>query len=150
VRVPLIARWPQHIKPGRTSDHVSAFWDFVPTACQAAGLKPPKDTDGISYMATLLGERTFSDGTERRQAKHDHLYWEFYERGGKQAVRMGDWKGVRLNVLEDPAAPIELYNLADDLGEQNNVADSNPEIVSQIAAIMAKEHVPTRRNSLQN
>lgn len=76
----------------------------------------------------------------QEQENHDYLYWEFLEHGGKQAVRLGDWKGVRLNMYNDANAPIELYNLASDIGEQNDIAAENPEIVSEIAKIMEKEH----------
>ena len=142
IRVPMIAWWPGTISAGTTSNHVSAFWDFVPTACQAAGLEAPEDLDGISYLPTLLGE-------SNRQAKHDYLYWEFYERGGKQAVRAGDWKGVRLNVSKQRYGPIELYNLAEDLGEVKNVAAEHPEIADRLAALMKEAHVPSERVSFE-
>lgn len=131
IRVPMIAYWPQKIRANSTSDHVSAFWDFLPTACDIAQIDIPKGIDGISYLPELLG---------RDQKKHDHLYWEFLERGGKQAVRFGNWKGVRLNMDTDPEAAIELYDLTDDLEEQHNIASEHPEIVAQMAAIMAQEH----------
>ena len=57
--------------------------------------------------------------------------------GGKQAVRMGDWKGVRLNCTKEPNGPIELYNLHDDSDERVNVADKHPQVVKVIARIMA-------------
>jgi arylsulfatase A len=137
IRVPLIAWQPGTIKPGSTSDHVSAFWDFVPTACEAAGVAPPTDVDGISYLPTLRGEG--------KQQEHDYLYWEFYERGGKQAVRQGDWKAVRLDVEKDPNGPIELYNLSEDLGETRNVAAEHPEIVARFEQLMRDAHVDNDR-----
>ncbi|MCA9239076.1 MAG: arylsulfatase, partial [Planctomycetales bacterium] len=115
VRVPMIAYWPGRIEPGRTTDHVSAFWDFAPTACELAGVAAPADTDGVSYLPTLLDKG--------QQPPHDYLYWEFYEQGGKQAVRRGDWKAVRLDVLNKKPEAFELYNLAQDLGEENNIAN---------------------------
>jgi arylsulfatase A-like enzyme len=136
IRVPLIARWPGKIKPGTTSGLISAFWDFLPTACDAAGVKPPDGIDGISYLPTLLGR----DG---QQKKHDYLYWEFYEQGGKQAVRQGDWKAVRLDVRRNPDGPIELYNLKDDVGETKNLAEEHPEVVRKMADVMAEAHVET-------
>ena len=132
IRVPLVAFWPGKIKPGTTSNHISAFWDFLPTVCEIVEINPPEKTDGISYLPELLG---------KEQKAHDCLYWEFHEGGGKQAARMGDWKVVRLNMSNNPDAPIELYNLAKDEGEQNDVADENPEIAKQMADIMTKEHV---------
>ncbi|MEM6797960.1 MAG: arylsulfatase [Planctomycetota bacterium] len=137
VRVPTIAWWPGVIQPNRVTDHVSAFWDFAPTVCDVAGLPPMPGADGLSYLPTLRGEPS--------QPKHEYLYWEFYEQGGKQAVRRGDWKGVRLGVLKNPAAKMELYDLAKDLGEQQDVADQHPEVVRQLMAIMREAHVPSDR-----
>jgi arylsulfatase A-like enzyme len=120
VRVPLIVRWPTQIKPGQVSDRLCAFWDFLPTAAEIAGAKPPEKIDGISLFPTLLGQ------TQTNQ--HDFLYWEFHERGFQQALRMGDWKAVRPQVGE----PLELYNLKTDIGEKQNVASQNPEIIAKI------------------
>ena len=79
------------------------------------------------------------------QAKHDFLYWEFHERGGKQAVRHGDWKAVRLDVQTNPDRPLELYNLQDDLAEQHDVAAEHPEIVARMQQIMREAHVDNER-----
>ncbi|QDU53946.1 arylsulfatase [Aeoliella mucimassa] len=135
LRVPTIAYWPGTITAGTESDHQSAFYDFAATACELAGIAPPANTDGISYVPTLTGAGS--------QPTHEYLYWEFYEQGGKQAVRYGDWKGVRLNVNKNRNAPIELYNLADDLGEQHDIAANHPEVVKKIAAIMDEAHEPS-------
>ncbi len=133
IRVPTIARWPGTIEPRTETDHVSAFWDFAPTACELVGAPMPDVTDGISYAPTLLGNGD--------QAQHEYLYWEFYEQGGKQAVRWGKWKGIRLHVGRDPAGPLELYDLASDLGETKNVAADHPEIVARIEQFMKAAHV---------
>ena len=125
IRVPLVARWPGKIEPGRVTDHVSAFWDFLPTACELVGAKPPEGIDGISYLPTLLG----SD----RQEEHEHLYWEFRS---KQAVRMGKWKAVWLS----PSRPAELYDLESDLGEADDVADRHPDVVAQLERIRRTAH----------
>jgi len=125
---PMIAYWPGIIKPGTTTDHLSAFWDVLPTCAELAGEKAPENIDGISMVPTLLGK----DG----QKKHDYLYWEFYERGGKQAIRKGKWKAVRLGVGKNPEAPIELYDLSQDIGEKSNVADKHPEVVKEMTALM--------------
>ena len=135
LRVPTIAYWPGTIAPGSETDHPSAFYDFAATACEVAGLEVPENTDGISYVPTLLGKGT--------QAKHEYLYWEFYEQGGKQAIRWGDWKGVRLNVNKDRHGPIELYDLATDLGEQHNVAAEHPDVVAKLSAFMDEAHEPS-------
>lgn len=131
VRIPFIARWKGHIAAGRTSEHVSAFWDFLPTACEMAGMEAPKSTDGISYLPELLG---------KPQPQHEYLYWEFHEEGKKQAVRLGNWKGVRLNAADKPNGPIELYDLASDPSENINLADKHPDVVSKIDSLMKASH----------
>jgi arylsulfatase A len=133
IRVPTVAWWPGKIAAGTRSDHVSAFWDFAPTALELAGLEVPEGMDGISYLPTLLGQ-------DDQQQTHEYLYWEFYERGGKQGVRYRQWKGIRLDVMKDRFGPIELYNIVDDPSESRNVADQHPEIVARIAEIMVEAH----------
>jgi arylsulfatase A len=132
IRVPLIVRWPGHIKPGSVSDHIAAFWDIMPTLCDIADIPLTKQIDGISILPELLG---------KKQATHDYLYWEFHEQGGKQAVRMGNWKGVRLEVFDKPDGPIELYNLANDVTEEKNLALQNPEIAQKIGQLMREAHI---------
>ncbi len=136
IRVPLIARWPGHVAAGAVSGHVLAFWDFVPTCCELTGAQAPEGIDGISIVPALLGQA-------RRQGRHEFLYWEFHEQGKKQAVRMGGWKGVRLDVAKNPDGPIELYNLKDDMGETKNVADRHPEVVAKIEECMKAAHTPS-------
>jgi arylsulfatase A-like enzyme len=122
--VPLIVSWRSHIKPGTTNTQPFAFWDFLPTAAAVAEAKVPGPIDGISMLPSLLGQPQTN--------QHAFLYWEFHEGGSKQAVRMGDWKAVRLK----PGAPLELYNLKADLGEKQNVAEKNPEVVAKIEACL--------------
>ncbi len=131
IRVPLIARWPGKIRPGQLSEHISAFYDVLPTLCEVAGAKIPR-TDGISFLPTLLASGP--------QKTHEFLLWEFYGYGGQQAVRMGDWKGIRLNCDKDRNGPLKLYNLKTDIGEAQDVAAEHPEIVQKIAALMVSEH----------
>lgn len=119
IRVPMIARLPGRIKAGSRSDHVSAFWDFLPTACEAAGIKAPSGIDGISYLPELVG---------RKQKEHEYMYWEFHERNARQAIRMGKWKAIR----DVRAGKIELYDLDRDLGETNDIAASHPDIVEKM------------------
>jgi arylsulfatase A-like enzyme len=127
IRVPMIAFWEGRIVAGSTSDHVSAFWDFLPTVAEIAGVKTPENTDGISYLPALLG---------KEQKQHDHLYWEFHELGGRQAVRKGDWKLVSYQIFDPAKTTIELFNLAEDIGEENNVADKHPEFVKELSELM--------------
>lgn len=139
IRVPTIARWPGVIKPGQTSDHVWAFEDFLPTAAELAEVKPPANLDGISFLPTLLGPKQAG----RSQKKHAFLYWEFHERGSKQAARMGRYKGVRLS----PSGPLELYDLQTDIGEKKNIAKQHPKIVGKITRYLSgarteSEHWP--------
>jgi len=128
----LIARWPGKIRPGQLSDHISAFCDMLPTLCDVAGAAVPAKIDGISFLPTLLGTG--------RQTPHEFLLWEFYGYSGQQAVRMGDWKGIRLNCHKDPKGPIKLYDLKNDIGETRDVAAEHPDIVERIAQIMTREH----------
>lgn len=135
LRVPMIASCPGFIPANSQSNHISTFWDVLPTFAELLGTRVPLETDGISMLPTLLDRG--------QQKEHDYLYWEFHEDGGKAAVRMGDWKGVLLGVIDNPEAKIELYNLATDIHENYNVADEYPEIVSQITKIMHMTHTPS-------
>jgi len=132
IRVPTIASWPNHIQKGSTTDHISSFYDVMPTLCDIVGIGTPKNIDGISFKPALLGGK---------QPKHDFLYWEFPSYKGQQAVRIGEWKGIRKNIF-DGNLEIELYNLEYDLEEKYDIADKNPKIVRQIEEIMKKEHEP--------
>jgi arylsulfatase A-like enzyme len=137
IRVPLIVRWPGKIKPGAVNDQPWAFWDFLPTAAEAAHAKLADKLDGISMLPALLGKPQTNH--------HDSLYWEFHERGFQQAARMGDWKAVR----PQAGAPLELYNLSTDVGEKQNVAGQNPEVVARIEAYLKtarieSEHWPIK------
>ena len=112
IRVPTIARWPGKIKPGRTSDHPSAFWDFLPTACGLAGIEPPGDIDGISYLPELLGR------TEA-QKKHEYFYWIW-------AIRVGKWK-----LHTRGRNRYALYDLENDIAEKTDLAEKMPEVVAR-------------------
>lgn len=134
IRVPMIASWPGRIAPASESDHLSAFWDVLPSLCEVAGQSIPEDTDGISFLPTLMGKND--------QVKHDYLYWEFPAYGGQQAVRQGKWKAIRKDIQKGNLT-IELYNLEEDIQESTDVAEENPEIVAKMEAIMEKAHVPS-------
>jgi len=131
IRTPMIVRWPGKIKENTVSDHISAFWDVMPTLAEISGAEVPSGIDGISFLPALLG---------KRQKNHDYLYWEFHEQGGKAGVRMGDWKAVKLNADNGFQDSIELYDLSRDEGEKNDISSSNPEIVKKMIGIMNEAH----------
>jgi arylsulfatase A-like enzyme len=132
IRVPMIASWPGHIKAGTNSDHASAFYDVLPTLCDLTNTSQPEEIDGLSFLPALL---------DAKQEPHDFLYWEFPSYGGQQAVRVGNWKAVRRNILKGNT-DIELYNLADDIREQRNIAEQHPDIIADMQKIMQREHEP--------
>src|SRR5690606_31533055 len=120
IRVPLIAWWPGKVEAGTISDHLSAFWDFLPTVCELAEVPVPEGIDGISYAPELLG---------RDQPAHEFLYWQYRD---NRAVRQGDWKLVRTGKRK----PLELYNLSTDIGEQTDLASKHPDKVRSMAALL--------------
>lgn len=130
IRVPTIAAWPGQIAPGQTSDFVGASWDFFPTFATLSGAATPEGLDGVSLLPTLLGQPQW-------QQQHQYLYWEMSS-GGQQAMRMNRWKGVRMGVKGDPAAPLQLFDLDKDMGETRDVAAQNPAIVEQLKTLMRR------------
>ena len=142
IREPMIAWWPGKIQANTKTDLLSAFWDVMPTLADAAGIKAPENMDGISFLPTLLGKEG--------QKKHDFLYWEFHELGGRKALRKGDWKLVNYNVFDPAKTTVELYNIAADPGEQNNVANANPEVVKELSALMAGARTPSEVFTFQS
>lgn len=140
IRIPFIARWPGKVKSGVVSDFKFAFYDLMPTFCELAGIKNyekkyrnPKleedHFDGISFAPTLLGKK--------QKKQHDYLYWEFNETD-MLGVRKGDWK------LVVKRGQCKLYNLAEDLHEDHDVADQHPEIVNELKNIIYKEHIDNK------
>ena len=135
IREPMIVSWPGKIQSGSKTDHISAFWDVLPTIAEVTGAKMPQNIDGISFLPTLLAQN--------RQKKHEFMYWEFHEQGGRQAVRKGCWKLVCYQVLDPAKTTTELYDLDKDLGEANNVAGKHPEIVKELRNMMKNARVPS-------
>jgi arylsulfatase A-like enzyme len=133
IRVPLVVRWPGKIKAGSESDFIGSFADILPTAAALAGASIPEGTDGLSFLPALLGKSA-------EQKQHDFVYWEFYERGSAQAVRMGNWKGVVKPLGGDT---VELYDLTRDIGEEHNVAAAHPDVTARILAIVKEAHSPS-------
>ena len=133
IRVPMIVSWPGHIVKGQESDFMCSFWDLMPTLRDLTGQGNTRGLDGVSLLPLLRGRKG--------QQEHDYLYFEFQELGGRQAVRKGPWKLVRLNVRSE-APDLELYNLDEDPGETINLASDYPDKVSELFAIMQSAHVP--------
>ena len=139
IRIPFIVRWPGKVKAGQVNDHQLAFYDLMPTFCDVAGVKnyvkkytnkKKKGTDyfdGISIYPTLTGQEG--------QKQHDFLYWEFDETD-QIGVRMGDWK-----MVVKRGKPF-LYNLAEDIHEDHDVAAEHPEIVKQMKEVIKSQHIP--------
>ena len=93
-------------------------------------MRKPKFSDGVSFAPTLIGQ-------PRKQKQHDYLYWEFHERGGRLAIREGNWKAIRYNVLREPNRRLELYDLSSDLSESNDLAELYPAKVAHFEALFA-------------
>lgn len=123
IRTPLIAWGPGLVPGGRVSDHVCAFWDILPTVAELSGSELPPAIDGVSLVPTLFGKEG--------QRQHDHLYWEFHERGFEQAVRQGDWKALRENL-----GAVQLYDLSKDVHEDHDVAADYPEVAARMTALL--------------
>lgn len=140
IRVPMIVRWPKHIKAGSQSDFIGCFQDVMPTLADLAGVSQhvPKDIDGISFAPALLGAKD--------QKAHDSLYWAFYERGGATALRMGPWKVVQQPINTTP----RLYNLAKDINESNNLAKQYPDRLNKMVQLMKAEYTPSDRWKFPN
>lgn len=125
IRVPFIVWCPAKYAAGER-DEVRAFWDVMPTFCELAGTDSPK-TDGFSFVPALKGKD--------QKSKHEFLYWEFRTPTLKQAVRKGDWKAIRIK-QSNKTKPTELYNLANDVVEENNVASGHPDKVAELEKLM--------------
>lgn len=132
IRMPFIARWPGKIKAGATSHLISAQFDLLATIADLTKQKIG-NTDGISFLPELLGE-------PQQQKKHDYLYFEFPEKGGQVAIRMGDWKGIKTNMKKNKNAKWQLYNLKNDISESNNIASKYPAVIAKFDDIVKQEH----------
>lgn len=131
LRVPLVAYWPGTIAAGTTSNHISAFWDMLPTLADLSGGKPKATHDGLSLGPTLLGQTA-------KQKQHESLYFELLERGAmNRALRMGKWKAVIANWKKDK---LQLFDLEADLGERTDVAEQHPKVVASMRAKMEAAH----------
>ena len=139
LRVPMIVRWPGKVAAGSLSDHVTYFPDVMPTLAELSGVQAPSGIDGISIVPAILGE----SAAGRAQSNHDWLYWELVDREGnpiKRAARRGDWKFAQ-NDMNDP---VELYNLANDIGEALNLAAENPDLIAEFEEYYGANRTPAR------
>ncbi|MDQ3329814.1 MAG: arylsulfatase [Planctomycetota bacterium] len=132
IRVPFIVRWPGKVAPGSESEHVGYFGDLMATAAEVAGTHSPRNLDSLSFVPALL--------VKSEQPKHEFLYWEFYEQGSFQAIRMGDWKAV---VRPIGGEMVELYNITDDIEESHDMAAEHPDLVAKALEIFRREHAPS-------
>lgn len=132
IRVPFIARWPGHIPEGKVTNHASAQYDIMATLADLIDVEVP-DQDGISLLPTLLDQKD--------QQQHEFLYFEYPEKGGQLAIRMGEWKGIKTGLKEDPEVSWEIYNLKEDPYETNNVVNAHPELVQRLDKIVENEHM---------
>jgi arylsulfatase A-like enzyme len=126
IRVPMIAKWKGKISAGSTTNHISAFWDVMPTFAELVKGRIDNDIDGISFLPTLVNTGF--------QKKHNYLYWEFHELNGRQAIRQENWKLLKYNVNKNGS--YQLYNLENDVSEKNDLASQMPEKVTELAKIL--------------
>jgi arylsulfatase A-like enzyme len=138
LRVPMVARWPGRIEPGRVSDQLCYFPDVLPTLAELAGAEPPEDIDGISLVPELLGEAAAG----RQQEQHEYLYWEL---NGQTAVRQGQWKAV-----QPRNQPWELYDLSRDISETKNLAAEYADMLAKLAKIAKQAHQPAVEGVFHN
>jgi arylsulfatase A-like enzyme len=144
IRTAQLAWWPGVIAPGRKSNHPTAFWDFLPTACELAGARSPFEIDGISFAPTI--HRRFG-----QQKHHNVLYWEFHEMGGRRGVLLdGRWKAVQYNVNASKPGDVELYDLRRDPSEGNDIARERPDLVDAAKRAFVAERIADKEYPFKN
>ena len=124
IRTPMIVRWPGNVPAGKTSNAPWYFADVMPTLAEIAGVTPPANIDGMNVLPLLLGKKQRTDDR--------FLYWEFPTGKFQQAVRWRNYKAVRAA----PGKPLELYDLSRDIGEKNDIAKDNPDVITKIEAYL--------------
>jgi arylsulfatase A-like enzyme len=128
VRVPFFVKWPGKLPAGAVYDQPVIQLDLLPTALAAAGAETPANAEGVDLLPYFTGANV--------DAPHDALYWRF---GDQMAIRQGDWKLVRYDATADGAEkPVvtsaKLYNLADDIGEANDLFAAQPAKAQELQA----------------
>ncbi len=131
IRVPMIVRWKNNIEEGKSTKHLAAHWDIMPTLADVAGIKPPKGIDGLSFLPILKGNSA-------AQQEHEYLFWDFPGYGGQVAIRKGKWKAVKMDLRKNPDAPLQLYNLEEDIGESRDLASRYPRLAAELEELMIK------------
>ncbi|MCD6354572.1 MAG: arylsulfatase [Prolixibacteraceae bacterium] len=131
IRIPMIVSWPAKVKKPFETSYVSAFYDVLPTLCDIAGVQTPDDVDGNSMLPVIMG----------KEQPSKMYYWEFPSYSGQQAVRMGKWKAIRMNIFKGNM-DIELYDLEKDIQELNNVAAEHPDLVKKAKDFFVAQHRP--------
>ncbi len=134
IREPFIARWPGKIPANTQSDLVAVQYDMMATFAAIAGIPAPEN-DGISLLPEMTGNRG-------SQAKRSYLYFEYPEKGGQLAIRMGKWKAVKTGLKQNRHKPWELYDLSADPSESKDIASQHPDLLRQLDEIVKKEHRP--------
>lgn len=134
LRVPTIVRLPGVIEAGSSSAEPGYFADWFPTLCEACRIQPPVKTDGTSLWPLLSGQGAI----ERTKP----MVWVFPEYGGQVAVRWGDRKVLRRGLAKPKPGPWEVYDLAADPGEKNNLAASEAGVVERAIAVLRQETDP--------
>jgi arylsulfatase A-like enzyme len=123
IRVPFFIAWRGKLPAGKTYDAPVIALDILPTACALAGVKTPKNIDGVNLMPHLLGEN--------KAAPHEALYWRF---GPQKAIRQGDWALVDWRDFEKKTnSGWQLFNVSKDIGQQNNLAAQEPDLVAKLS-----------------
>ena len=141
LRVPCIARWPDHVPADATSDAIFATIDFLPTFAALTGFEVPADRliDGVNQTELLLGK-------SKRGARNDYAY---FCQGELHGVRRGQWKLFKANrkkfygyVDDKGSADIELYNLNRDIGEKSNIAADHADVVKELLEVVEAFPMP--------
>jgi arylsulfatase len=140
VREPTVLRWPAKVAAGTRSDRLSGFEDWLVTFAELAQVKVTTTQSGESLVPTLLGAK---------EARRTPLYREFPGYGEQQAIWEGKWKAIRTEMSKQMTATgkvtTQLYDLEADPAEANDLAAKFPEVVKDLEAKMAANHVPDER-----